>query len=270
MNDIPLTSFTDAARVVEVAPGAFTADVPPDWAQGRTAFGGLAAGILINAVQALPGLADLPVRAVDAAFIGPVPPGPVRVRAEMLRQGKYLTHAAAELTAGAGSHPLARVHTVLGHLRASAVTVPPEPPDPVPLEQCLEMPYIPGMTPEFTRNLDFRFASGIPFTGSDSARVTGHCRHRSPEAGVAAISALVDAWPGTVLPLMTSPAPASTVRWSLQFPGDEPLKGDDWFWYTSDTPVATGGYSTMTAQLWREERLISWSEQLLAVFDRRS
>lgn len=269
IDDALPTSFADAARLAATQPGQYTADIPADWAQGRTAFGGLAAGILINAISELPALGDLPVRAVDAAFIGPVPPGPVRVRAEVLRQGKYLTHAAAELTAASDPVPLTRVHMVLGKLRDSAVTVAPEPPDPPPIESCLEMPYIPGITPDFTRNLDFRFAEGIPFSGGASARVTGYCRHRTEERGVAALAALVDAWPGTVLPLLTAPAPASTVRWSLQFPSDQLPSGDEWFWYTSDTPAAAGGYSTMTAQLWRDGRLISWSEQLLAIFDRR-
>lgn len=259
--------FGEAARVTPAADG-FTGQIPPEWGQGRTAFGGLAAALLVNAVTGLPGLADRPVRSVDAAFIGPVPPGPVRLRAEVLRQGKYLTHAAAELI-GADEEPLTRVHMVLGDLRDSAVVVTPEPPVTVPFDDCIQMPYLAGITPEFTRNFDFRFASGFPYSGGTEARVTGWCRHRTPERGVAAVTALVDAWPGTVLPLLTAPAPASTVRWSLQFPGDDEIRGDEWFWYTSDAPTAAGGYSTMTAQLWRDGRLLSWSEQLLAIFDKR-
>jgi acyl-CoA thioesterase len=264
-----LTLFSDASKIEPVGVGAFAADIPADWAQGRTAFGGLAAALQVNAVQTLPETAGLPVRSVDAAFIAPVVPGPVRVRAQVLRQGRNLTHAAAELLGPDDEAPLARVHVVLGQLRDSQVVVaPPEPPV-IPIEDCIEMPYLPGITPDFTRNLDFRFASGFPFTGGSEARITGWCRHRSDVRGVASIAALVDAWPGTVLPLLTAPAPASTVRWSLQFPGDEEPRGDDWYWYTSDTPSAVGGYSTMTAQLWLDGRLLSWSEQLLAIFDRR-
>lgn len=249
--------------------GSFRADIPADWAQGRTAFGGLAASVLIRAVQQLPGLPDLPVRSIDVAFVGPVPPGPVRIHAQVLRQGKYLTHAAAELTGATGEQTLTRTHVVLGRLRDSAVSVLAPPPKPVAMADCIEMPYLPGITPDFTRNLEFRFATGFPFSGSDEARITGFCRHRSPEQGIPAVAALVDAWPGTVLPLLTAPAPASTVRWTLHFPGDEPIRGDEWFWYTSDTVVASGGYSTMTAQLWQDDRMVCWSEQVLAIFDRR-
>ena len=131
------------------------------------------------------------------------------------------------------------------------------------------MPYIEGLTPDFTQNFDFRFATGFPYTGSGEASVTGWCRHRTPERGAAAMVGLVDAWPGTILPMLTAPAPASTVRWSVQFPTDEDIRGDDWFWYSSVCPTAAGGYSTMTAQLWLRGRLVSWSEQLLAIFDRR-
>lgn len=263
------TPFSDASRIERVESGSFVGHIPVDWAQGRTAFGGLAAALQIHAVQALPDVAGLPIRSVDAAFIGPVAPGPVRVRAEVLRQGRNLTHAAAELLGPTDPAPLARIHVILGHLRDSQVVVDAPEPVVTPIEDCIEMPYLPGITPDFTRNLDFRFASGFPYSGGSDARITGWCRHRADERGVSAIAALVDAWPGTVLPLLTEPAPASTVRWSLQFPGDEEPRGDDWYWYTSDTPSAAGGYSTMTAQLWFGGRLLSWSEQLLAIFDRR-
>lgn len=266
-SDIP--AFSRAAAVTAAPDGGFVADIPAGWGQGRTAFGGLAAAIMVNAVRELPEAADLPVRSVDAAFVGPVPPGQIHVTATTLRQGRNLTHASAALRAQPDGAPLATAHVVLGALRDSAASVSPTPPQAVPMADCIALPYIEGLTPDFTRNFEFRFATGIPYTGSDEAAVAGWCRHRTPERGAAAVVALVDAWPGTILPVLTAPAPASTVRWSVQFPGDEEVAADEWFWYSSRCPTAAGGYSTMTAQLWQGDRLVSWSEQLLAIFDRR-
>lgn len=262
-----MTPFAEASAVVADADG-WAAEIPADWAQGRTAFGGLSAAITVRAVQSLPAVRGLPVRSVDVAFIGPVPPGPVTVHAQVLRQGKYLTHAAAELRSVAGDL-LTRTHVVLGRLRESGVRVAPRDPHPVPMADCLEVPHVPGLTPDFMQGFDFRFASGLPYSGSQEARIDGYCRHRSPAAGVPALVALVDAWPGTVLPVLTEPAPASTVRWTVQLPDDEPIAGEEWFWYESRTAVADGGYSTIVAHLWCGSRLVAWTEQLLAVFDRR-
>lgn len=259
------SGFNEASAITPRGDG-WTAEIPADWAQGRTAFGGLSAAITLRAVQELPGLSGLPVRSVDVAFVGPVAPGSVQVTAEVLRRGKYLTHAAAQLLGPAGE-ALVRTHVVLGHRRESGVHVAPRDPEPVAMADCTEMPFIPGLVPDFVQGFDFRFATPFPFTGSSEARIDGYCRHRSVADGIPAIVALVDAWPGTVLPVLTSPAPASTVRWSMQFPGDEPVAGQDWFWYESRTAVAAGGYSTIVAHLWAGERLVAWSEQLLAVFD---
>ncbi len=259
-----MTPFDEASAVTPEGDG-WSAAVPADWAQGRTAFGGLSAAITVRAVQELPGLGELPVRSIDVAFVAPVSPGPVKVRAEVLRRGKYVTHASAQMVGEDGA-PLVRAHVVLGGLRESAVRVDPRSPRPVPRADCVEMPFIEGLVPDFARAFDFRFATPFPFTGAGEARIDGWCRHRSPTGGVAAVAALVDAWPGTVLPVLTVPAPASTVRWSMQFPDDQPMRGDEWFWYESRTAVAEGGYSTIVAHLWAGERLVAWTEQLLAVF----
>lgn len=265
----PLLGFDEASRVTRMTEGEFTAEVPEAWSQGRTAFGGLGAAFGVRAIESLVECAGLPLRTVDAAFIAPVPPGPVYVRAAVLRQGRNLTHAAADVSLQPDGPPATRVHVVLGHLRPSDARVVAPAPPVTPVQDCVAFPYIAGLTPDFTQNFEFRYATGFPFSGGSEARVSGWCRFRTPERGAAALVALVDAWPGTILTMLSTPAPASTVRWSVHVPDDEPFVGDEWFWYTSEVASAEGGYSTMTAQLWRDGRLVSWSEQLLAVFDQR-
>lgn len=269
-----MTSFNDATApvVIELTDdrGAFAVDVPQDWAQGRTAFGGLAAGMIVRAIEALPSLSGLPMRSLDIAFIGPLPAGAARIGVRVLRHGKYLSHVTADVVVDGSAEPAASAHAVLGRLRDSAVVVTPDPPHTVPMDDATFLPYLEGITPVFTKHFDYGFAVGdFPFTGSQRGELGGYCRHKTPADGVAAVAGLVDGWPGSVLPMLSGPSPASTVRWSLHLAGDDPMDGDAWHWYHATTVMAAGGYATSAARLWREGRLIAWSEQLFVVFDKK-
>jgi len=70
--------------------------------------------------------------------------------------------------------------------------------------------------------------------------------------------------------MLTGPAPGSTVRWSLHMIGNAPLEAHEWHWYQAQTVSAQGGYFTSIAQLWRGEQMVAWSEQLGAIFDKKS
>lgn len=244
--------------------------VPEDWTQGRTAFGGLGAAILLRAVQALPDLAHAPVRSCDTAFIGPLPPGKADVRAEVLRSGKHLTHVRAELRSAGQAEVAATMHVVLGEHRDSGLARHPEPPDRPGVDDCLALPFIEGIMPRFLRNMELRFAGALPYSGDAEGRISGYCRHAEPVTGVAGLVALVDAWPPAVITMVHGPAPASTVRWGLQLPYDVPFDHHGWYWYDARTVITDGGHATTSAQLWDGDRLVAWSEQLVAIFDRRS
>lgn len=268
-----VTSFADAIAIEQrSATGSsaeFDAHVPEDWGQGRTAFGGVAAALLIRAAESLPGMAGIPIRSVDTAFVGPLPPGPATISAKILRCGKYLNHVSARILAEHCQEPAATVHVVFGGQRDSAAVVADPAVKRTPIDDCITMPYIEGMTPRFTRNMEFRYASGIPFSGSASPTVSGYCRHREPVFGVAAVAGLVDGWPGAVMALLDAPAPASSVRWSLHRPHDAHVDGGAWHWYEAETVAAAGGHATITARLYTEDdQLVAWSEQLMAVFDK--
>jgi len=74
-----------AAAMVPDAKG-FRAEIPESWRQGRTAYGGLTAGLsLIAAQKQFPDLP--PFRSVTVNFIGPVSGDPV-FTSRLLRQGR--------------------------------------------------------------------------------------------------------------------------------------------------------------------------------------
>ena len=78
--------------------GGWTATVPEDWQQGRTAFGGLSAALALSACRKL--VPDLPVlRSGQIAYIGPAV-GELTMRPTLLRRGKSMTFMGCDLFSG--------------------------------------------------------------------------------------------------------------------------------------------------------------------------
>ena len=73
-------------------------EVPEDWLQGRTSFGGLISVIAVQAMRDVAGAAwphDVRLRALQTSFIGPVGQGPVEVAVTLLREGKNVRQVRA-------------------------------------------------------------------------------------------------------------------------------------------------------------------------------
>ena len=66
-------------------------DIPEGWLQGRTIYGGVVAGLMMQ--KALLSIADPTKRLLSTSvtFVGPVQQGAARITAEILRQGKSVT-----------------------------------------------------------------------------------------------------------------------------------------------------------------------------------
>src|SRR5688572_20535682 len=71
--------------------GGVRFEVPADWLQGRTSFGGLISVMAVQAMRDVVGAAwgpEVHLRALQTSFIGPVTQGPVEVVVNLLREGK--------------------------------------------------------------------------------------------------------------------------------------------------------------------------------------
>ena len=66
-------------------------DLPEGWLQGRTIFGGLAAGVLMHKALCTIGDESKRLLSCSITFVGPVQAGKARITAEILRQGKSVT-----------------------------------------------------------------------------------------------------------------------------------------------------------------------------------
>jgi acyl-CoA thioesterase len=273
-----MTDFSTAAEITPVGERRWTANLPGDWAQGRTSFGGLLAAMAASAAVQVLG-PERPLRSLDVAFVAPLAAGPVELDVEVLGAGKAVTQLVVSIRSG----PVlgCRVHVVAGAARVSALRIDAVPTELVegdPAEQGIEFPYLPGLTPEFVQHVEHRWCSdAFPFTGGgpETARIDGWVRHRTAADGLPAMIALLDAWPPVVLPMVTGPAPASTVRWAIQLAGPSELNmvaladaGKQWFWYEARAVTCADGYFTAQASIYAEGRLMAWSEQLMAIYDR--
>ncbi|MCP4804539.1 MAG: thioesterase family protein [Proteobacteria bacterium] len=244
----------------------FTGVIPERWGQGRATYGGILGGVAARCLKALSGR---PLRELSIGFIGPVAPGPARFEAELLREGRSVTHVSGRLVQG--DRVMMTAHAVLADGRASTIDVPAErAPDRTSPDEAVAFGFIEGMTPEFSKHFDYRWTDGgWPFSGAKEAVVGGWCRFQRDEPMTDAhVLALVDAWPAPVLPMLRGVAPASSVTWTLVRTSTQlHASSADWCFYTASTDHAADGIAECRARLYRPDgELLAISRQLVAVF----
>jgi acyl-CoA thioesterase II len=246
--------------------------IPPQWAQGRASFGGLMAALVYEAMRAkVP--SDRPPRSLAITFVGPAEPDvAIEFEVDVLREGKAVSQVLGR--AIQRGQVVTLVQGSFGAGRESRVAVVADPaPQAKAVEACQEMPYIPKVTPEFTRFLAMRWAyGGLPFTNNPSREMGGWVRLRDQSAiepaNEAHLLALVDAWPPAVLPHLSAPAPGSSLTWTIEFMQPmSSLSTEDWCLYRAYIEHARDGYGHIAAAMWTKEgELLAISRQTVAVF----
>ncbi len=245
--------------------------IPAGWGQGRAAYGGLVAALLQTHLQQGQG-EGRPLRAAHIAFIGPATVGDAILESRLLRAGKSALQAEVRLLQG--DAVVATLQASFGADRASqlneAAPARPAMKDPA---ACPALPYIAGLTPEFTQHFDLRWSEGgLPFSGHASANMKGWIRLRETEdAGAidpALVLALVDAWPPSVVARCSGPANRSTMTWAVGYrPVSEAISADGWWAYQADTLSSGDGYAHIRSTLWTPGgEAIAFSQQTVAVF----
>lgn len=265
MTDIPAFE-----TVLERARNGGTFVIPEGWTQGRAVFGGLAAGLLCDALQcAVP--EGRPLRSMSVSFVAPPAATASHIGSEIFRSGKSVTQAEARLRQNA------EVTTVMlasfGADRESLIQLPAtsRPMLSAPGE-CRAFAYVPGMMPEFLQHFEMRWASAhFPFSGQGDGTLSGWVRFaRAPSRlTLAHVLGLLDSWPPSVLSLYPRPAPGSSLCWSAEFAPLDPgiFAADGWWCYHASTDSAADGYALSQARLWAPDgSLFAHSRQTVAVF----
>lgn len=262
--------FFDLLEEVRRTPEALV--IPHSWGQGRASFGGVVAALAYVVMRdKVP--ADRPPRSLAVSFVAPAEPGvAIRFEAEILREGKAVSQVLGR--ALQNGNVVALVQGSFGAPRASSVKVDAQPAPVIKgVESSQELPYIPQVTPEFTRHLAMRWGlGGFPFSGSQSREMGGWVRFRDQERvgtlDEAHLLGLVDAWPPAVLSLLKGPAPGSSLTWTIEF--IQPLvavTSDQWCLYRAEIEHASDGYGHIAAALWTPGgELLAISRQTVTVF----
>ena len=182
------------------------AGLPEDWGQGRTLFGGMMAALLLDAMrQQVP--AERCLRALSISFIAPAALGQgMQVEVELLREGRAVSQLLAR--ASQDGQVVALMQGSFGASRLSQVQVAALPaPSFKTAEVCQRMPWLPGITPNFTQHFDMRWAvGGLPFSGNLSREMGGWVSFADAQLADQRLDechllGLVDAWPPALLDL---------------------------------------------------------------------
>jgi len=259
------TPFSLLLSRIQAGEGVSSLDVPEDWLQGRTLFGGLQAVIGLAAMRSIAPKA--PLRSLQVTFLAPVPGGIVQARARVLRSGKSATHVEARIVDG--DNTLALMVGVFGLPRTSAVTLRPRQPQ-VPPEDPFDMPWIPGVAPNFTQHFKARWIlGGPPWSGKERPdNVIELAMRDQGNATESHVIAMADFLPPIALSYLKTPVAAASLTWMLEMLPEDvsslPLEG----WRMDATMAAAhSGYINQSSTLWGPGGMpVALGRQTMVVF----
>ena len=258
---------------------AWTVTIPKAWSNGRTVFGGMQVALSVRAMRGALGevlgdgrssVAALPLRSLQTTFVAPVPAGTrVELRPEFLRSGRSATHARCDLLHDGAS--ACTTVAIFGAARPSSIVLDiPRPSIDVDPETLPDLPYLPGITPEFLQQLQLRWGVGrVPYSGHGEPHSTIFARLRDPDCNAEdALIALADSIPTPALSMLDRPAPATSINWMLELLGDPAgLDREGWSLIGTDVRAGRDGYLSQTSVLWGPDgHAHSVSHQSVAIF----
>jgi acyl-CoA thioesterase len=262
-----MTSFFDLLRPVSRSE-ALRAEILPEFLQGRAAFGGLVGALCVRALRACVA-DDRPLRSVTMSFVAPAGVGEVEIEPRVLREGGAATQAQATLRQN-GAVCAVALASFGAPRNANLAIVPAMAPAQSPPETYEPVPFIPGLTPEFTQHFEYRWPEEVmPFMGKGRGTMPGWMRLRADiPPSESFLVALGDAWPTPVLPMLTELGVISTLSWSLEICGPAPMQPSDHWWQVQAVAeLAADSYVHQETRFWtREGNLALVGRQVVAVF----
>ncbi len=262
-------SFAQLRKRLLAVDDGFIAEVPEGWRQGRTAYGGITAGLALTAASLE--FPDLPpLRSMLLNFTGPVFGNPI-LRTVCLRQGKSVT--TVQVTVYSEGKVAAQVIFTFGGSRQSSLAIagPSKTLDRSPAEYEEFAPArIAKFVPEFLQNFDVRLVAGSrSVSGADEGYVRVVARHKDVDSrtGVDSLVAIADVLPPAAFTMARQVAPVSSVTWILNMLTDDPLTSDGWWHIDSRMTAAQDGYSSQQMNVWSiDGTLVAEGMQSVALF----
>ena len=236
-------------------------EVPVNWLQGRTAYGGFSTALALVAAQRT--VPDLPpLRSAQVAFVGPLA-GVVTASARLLRRGRNATFIEADVDgeAGAGLRAtfvfMAAMPSSIDHVSGEAPAFSLPGPD-TPTSN--GHPAI-----AFSRNFEMLDQRGgiAPAEWLRWARLVD----REGLDPMVELACLADCLPPAALKLVGAPAPISSMTWLLNLLTPAPVTRDGWWLLRAATDHARGGSSSQVMQMWNADgQAVAQQMQSVAIF----
>ncbi|MEX0617648.1 MAG: thioesterase family protein [Pseudohongiellaceae bacterium] len=267
-NPQPQDSLSDILQRLDESESHITR-FSPGWTQGRSAFGGLTAAMAVAAMRkSLP--SPQPLRSLMISFVAPLAAGEVRVEPRILRQGRNVTQATAELISGDAT--CLQAMAIFGNGRKGRhipslvkFNAPPRHP-----ESSRQLGGV--RLPPFLQFFEGHWTGGgVPFSGSQDRELGMWVRHRQDISRfpVEALVAVCDMPPPIILSHYDQPPViASSLSWSLEFVVPPTSIRSDWFYLDYDLDAAAEGYSLQSGRVFTEQgELCALSRQCMVYFE---
>ncbi len=247
-------TFTEVMDALSEQDGVYSAPVPENWKQGRTAYGGFTAALLLRAARLK--YPDLPpLRSVMVNFTAPVT-APPQISVEVLRQGRNIT--TVSVRSDVDGKPAAVATFTFGHSQDSHVSSDLAAPDALAPEDT--EPYFPPAMKQlpirFAENFDLRLIEGDrPFMGAERGYARVWARHKDPacRGSFEDLLGIADILPPAVFPTCTRPGPNSSVNWICNFMREDLTTRDGWWMMDTNLSAARNGYSSQVMRVWNTQ-----------------
>ena len=244
--------------------------VPPSWAQGRTVYGGLSAGLLCDAASEGIG-SDRRLRYLKVGFLKPLETDkPFQIETEEISSGRTVIVRSAQIVQDGVTRVSAQANFVTRlESRVRIETFQPPALKPWDAEGAMRMRG-PGF-PAFTRFIDFYATTdGLPFRGSGAPELGGWMRFETPPETVTKshLVCLIDAWPPAPVTYFDQMVPLSTINWGIHFGESlDEIRGDDFLGYLARVNFFRDGYGSTAADIWAPDgRLLAKSYQTFVIY----
>lgn len=237
--------------------------VDASWLQGRGAFGGLAIGMALRAMQHGE---PRPLRSLTAELPGPLVVGPNEIEVERMRHGRGLT--ARQATVRQDGKIRLRVSGLFGTARAEELDMPaakgPTPPPPSEVA-----PLTGQLPPTFTQHLVYRPTGPMPFSGADDPSAEGWVSFKEPvtRLGAPELVALADAYWPSILATKQRFIAMATISFMLHLTSAaEGLDPAEPLFYRARTETVSSGYLYELRELWTADgRLVALNPQTFSI-----
>ena len=238
------------------------------WSQGRSAYGGIAAAFAVTGMRKLLS-SPKPLRSLMVSFIAPVPPGEVKVEAEIQREGRNVTQMSGNVICN--GELCLQAMAAFGNSREGLKVEAQHDFNPSPKESGVEFQDHKKRVPGFLQFFEGSWVDGgLPFGGNPCNELNLWIRHKTDMTGLETekLITICDIPPPVILSYFEQgPIPSSSLSWSLEFVVPPEEVKSDWFYLEFIADAATDGYTQQSGKIYDESgQLCALSRQCMVYF----